>query len=321
MAIAAAASTDLPQYLGELFQKGKRPNAVLRLIGGLTGGVKNVNATTFPMGVDYSLDAGSQPGILEGADPTSAQVAATQASNVVQIFQEAFEFTYSRLGATAAIDGITLIPGAPAGGAQLQIPGSFSFQAARAAEQIANDANYTFLRGTYVLPTDNDSARKCRGMLTAVSTNDANGSGTNRALTKTIFEGALKTFMANGMFNKGDEITVIGDADQVENLTDLYKSDTQLPESRAVAGVMVETIITTWAICNVVYDPDMASNELFLFRPELCAVVAMPIPGKGIIFAEPLAKTGSTEKSQMYAELGIDYVNEIFVGSIDDLST
>ena len=319
--MAAAASTDLPQYLGQLFQKAKRPNAVLRLVGGLTGGLRTVQDTVFTMGVDYSITAGSQPAILEGATPASAQVAATQAFNVVQIFQEAFEFTYSRQGASAAIDGIATIPGAPAGGATLHRPGTFQFQSMAALEQIANDANYTFIQGAYVLPTDNNSARKTRGMLTAVSTNDANGSGTNRALTKAIFEDALKTFMANGMFDQGDEITVIGDASQVENLTDLYKSDTRLPESRTIVGVGVTTIVTTWAVCNVVYDPDMVANELFLFRPEMCRVVAMPIPEKGIIFAEPLSKAGATDKWQMYGELGIDYVNEIFVGSIDDLST
>jgi hypothetical protein len=319
--MAASASTDLPQYLGELFLKAERPNALLRLVGGLTGQIRTVSDTVFAMGVDYSLTNGSQPAILEGATPTSAQVSTTQSSNVVQIFQEAVELTYSRQGASASIDGVATIPGAPAGGAQLNRPGQLPWQIARAIEQISYDANYTMLRGAYVLPSDNLSARKSRGVRTAVSTNEFANSGTPRALTKTIFENALRDSMENGMFMMGDEVSCFGDKTQTEALINLYESATQLPISREVVGVSVRTIITKWATVNVVYEPDMAAGELFLGRPELYRVVNMPIPGKGSLFAEPLSKAGSTDKQQVYGEFGLDYVNEIFGAVIDDLST
>lgn len=317
--MAQATSYDLPQYIGDLFQKAERPNSVLRLIGGLTGQVRTVASTEFPMGVDYTLGAAAQPAVLEGAAPTASHTSTTQGSNVVQIFQEAVEITYSRQGAAASIDGVSIIPGST--GAPLHRPGSLAWQIDRKLEKIARDANYSFLRGSYVKPSDNLSARKTRGIRTAVTTNLFANGGTPRTLTKAIFEAALKSAMDNGMFMMGDTIYALGDADQVENLVDLYKSDTQLPASRDVVGVQVRTIVTTWATVNVVWEPDMAANELFLFRPEFCRPVAMPIPQKGILFAEPLAKVGSATKFQLYGELGIDYRHEVFAAVIDDLST
>lgn len=318
--MAQATSYDLPQYVGELFQKAEKPNALLRLIGGLTGRLRTVMSTEYTMGVDYTLASASQPAILEGATPTASHLAVTQGSNVVQIFQEAVDITYSRMGASASIDGVSVIPGSPAGGSELIKPGSLEFQIARKMEKIARDANLTFLRGAYVKPSDNNSARKTRGIRAAITTNSYDNSGTPRDLTKAIFEAALKDMMGNGAFSLGETIYAFGDAAQVENLVDLYKSDTQLPASRDVVGVAVRTIVTTWANVEVVYEPDMNAGEIMIIRPEFCRVVCMPIPGKGLIFAEPLAHAGSSEKHQIYGELGIDYRHEVYHGLIDDLN-
>lgn len=319
--MAVATSYDLPQYVGELFLKGERPNAFLRLIGGLTGALKNVASTEFPMGVDYTLTDGSQPDILEAATPTAAQVSTSQSSNVIQIFQRAVELSYSRKGASAVIDGVSLIPGSPAGGSGLVRPGTMQWQIARAVEQVSYDANYVFLRGSYQKPSDNTTSRKARGARTAVSTNEYANGGTARALTKTIFENALRDSMENGMFMMGDTVYIIGDKTQIAALINLYESDTQLPESREVVGVGVRQIITKWATCQVTYDPDLAAGELFGCRPEFYRVVAMPIPEKGVLFVEPLSKAGSSDKSQLYGELSIDYRHEVFGMVIDDLST
>lgn len=315
--MALATSYDLPQYVGELFQKQERPNAFLRLIGGLTGMLRTVLSTEFPMGVDYSLAAAGQPDILEGATPTSSHISTNQGSNVVQIFQEAVELSYSRQAAAGMIDGVSVIPGSV--GSQLVRPGTLAWQIQKAVEQIARDANYTFLRGAYQKPSDNITSRKTRGVRTAVTTNVFANGAVSRPLTKTVFESALKNAMNNGMFTLGETIYALGNADQVENLIDLYKSDTQLPPSRDVVGVGVRTIVTTWGVVNVVWEPDLAAGEIFLTRPEFCRVACMPIPGKGEIFAEPLSKAGSSDKNQVYTELGIDYRHEVFHAVIDDL--
>jgi hypothetical protein len=314
--MATATSYDLPQYLGELFRKGKRPNAVLMLLGGL-GRFRPVTTTEYAMGVDYTISNGAQPAILEGAAATPSTTSTSQSSNVVQIFQESAELTYSRLAAQGTISGVAAIPGR--GNGEVQKPGTLEWQIARKLEKMAQDANYTFLRGAYQKPTDNTTARKTRGFRTAATTNVFANGGTGRAITKAILNAALKDSMENGMFNRGDVLKVFGDADQVDALIALYESDTQQPISREEAGVSIRRIHTKWAVLDVIWEPDTASGELVIWRPEMCQPVALEIPGKGTLFAEPLAKTASKETVQLYGELGIDYTHEVFVAVIDDL--
>lgn len=313
-----ATTYDLPQYIGELFQKGERPNAFLRLIGGLTGGLRTVNGTEFPMGVDYSIAAGSQQSVVEGADPSFKSEDTNQSANVVQIFQEGVKHSYSLQGRTGAITGVAVIPGSV--GAELQHPGTIEFQIARAVERLSNNVNFAFLRGAYQKPANNATGRQTRGIRTAVTTNLFANGGTPRAISKSIFENALRDAMVNGMFNLGDTVQCLADATQYAALTALYESATQLPVSRDVVGVQVRVIVTKWATVELVWEPDMPAGELLLTQPKYCRAVAMPIPGKGVLFAEPLAKTGAAEPWQIYGELGIDYRHEVFHAVVDDLS-
>lgn len=314
---AAVTSYDLPQYVGELFQKKERPNAFLRLIGGLTGALKLVGNTEYPMGVDYELPAPAQESKLEGAAPTMRAEDTNQASNVVQIFQEGVELTYSRLGKSQSVSGVAIIPGAAG---TLNNPGTLEWQLERAIERVANNANWHFLRGAYQKPANNATGRQTRGTRTAVTTNVFANGAVNRAISKSIFENALRDMMVNGAFVMGAEVFCFGDAAQLGALAALYTSDTTKPESRTVVGVSVRTIVTQWATVHLVWDPDMAAGELFITQPGYCRVVAMPIPDKGVLFVEPLAKVGSKESAQLYGELGIDYRAEHFHGVIDDLS-
>ncbi|WP_446677904.1 SU10 major capsid protein [Streptomyces hydrogenans] len=51
----------------------------------------------------------------------------------------------------------------------------------------------------------------------------------------------------------------------------------------------------------------------------MCAPVWLEIPGKGMLFAEPLAKVGASEKWQLYGEVGLEYGPESYHGLITDL--
>jgi uncharacterized protein DUF5309 len=325
MAVLAgmATSYDLPQYIGQLFRKDELqfPNAWLRLIGGLTGALGLVGTTQFVMGVDYSLPAAAQPAVVEGADPVfEEQDVTAQGENVVQIFQEGIKVAYSKRGNTGAVSGIAVIPGSQTAGKELILPGSLPFQIDARLAKVARNANLSFLKGAYQKPANNATGRKTRGVITAITTNVFANGGNARPLTKPIFENALRDSMANGQFAMGATLYALGDKTQVDALINLYKSDTRLPESREVVGVSVRTIITTWATVNVVWEPDMPAGQLAILRPELCAVVAMPIPDKGVLFVEPVAKTGAYEAFQLYGELGIDYKHEVFHSIIKDLS-
>ncbi len=312
-----ATSYDLPNYLGELFQKSEKPNSILRLIGGLTGGVRLVNDTQFAMGVDYELPAAAQPNIVEGIAPVVSNTDTAQSSNVVQIFQEATELTYSLQGRSAQITGVAQIPGSPAGGAALNHPGSIDWQIARTVEKIGRHANLSFGWGVFVQPANNATARRTRGVRTAVVTNDEDHAAA--ALTAITFEASLQAMMDNGMFNIGDELFLIMDATQYARIAGFYEGTAgtaRFTDTTERVGVQVRQILTKWAVLNLVWDPDATAIEIFVFRPEFCRVVAMPIPSKGVLFSEPMAKTVSAEQWQTYGEMGVDYRHEIYHGVI-----
>lgn len=318
-----ATSFDLPQYVGSLFRLKRQPNNFLRLIGGLAGQLRLVSNVEYPIGVDYEIPNGAQTARLEGATPTASEIGTTQGTNILQIFHEAVDLTYTRQSVSSAIAGLAVVPGA--GNGPLNQPGTLAWQIERKLEKIQNDMNYSFLRGTYVKPVDNTTGRAVRGVRTAVTTHLFANAGTPRPLTKVLFEDSLRTMVDNKAFPMGATVYVLGDAFQLDKLQALYAGSTQLPESREIVGVQVRIIYNMWATCVLVYEPAMPAGELFICQPQYITPVAMPIvadgKNKGLLFAEPLSKTGSADKYQLYGEWGVDYTHEMFHGVVDDLAT
>jgi len=51
-----------------------------------------------------------------------------------------------------------------------------------------------------------------------------------------------------------------------------------------------------------------------------CAPVFLPVPGKGFLFYEELAKSGASEKGQIYGQIGLDHGPEIYHGKLTGLT-
>lgn len=308
-----ATTFDLPQYVGELFQKNRRANTFVRLIGGIAGAsIRLVGSKRFPMGVNYDVDVGAQTAVLEGADPSPTATDTAQEDNVLQIFQQSVKLSYSRQGQNAFISGIAIDPNGA--GAALNQPGTIEWQLARHMEKIQNDVNYSIARGAYVNPGDNTTGRQTRGIRTAVTTHDTNAAAA--ALAKSHIDSHFRTMVENGAIEMGAVVNVTGTAAALEKLINLYESATQVPEARDVAGVAIRRIVTKFATLDLSWDGDVAANELVTWQPGVCQMVGMPIPDKGVLFPEMLAKTGAAEHWQIYGELGIDYTSEFYHGVI-----
>ena len=99
----AATTYNLPNYVGELFGASPTDTPLLSTIGGLTGG-QSVASTVFAwQGYDLR-DADDTRQRLEGAAaPNGEERTRYQASNVLEIHQEAVEVTYTRQGATSQV--------------------------------------------------------------------------------------------------------------------------------------------------------------------------------------------------------------------------
>ncbi len=327
----ATETYDVPQLTGELFMEiGLRPNALLRAIGGLQGGVRTIRSNEYVTAVTRAVEAPAQPAIVEGADPTYEARSLTQDTNVVQIFQEGVELTFSATSNDQELGGLAVIPGIGQGGKV--DPASFEFQELMHLEAVQNDMNYSFLAGAYAQGSQG-VARKTRGLANAITSNVDEASGVGRDLTKSIFEGLLKTAIDAQNIPLGANLFAFCDSSQFENLSDLYEDETQKPESRTVAGLAVTQIVTKWGIVNLIYEPDTpdvgggggGQGSIVLARLPFIRPVAREITAKGVRYGllfvdDSVAHTGSSFKEQIYGEWGIDYGAEELHARIDDLN-
>lgn len=304
-------------YLGELFRQTKRPNTFLRMLGGLQGGVIETSAREFPIGVYYDLRAPAQPANLEGADaPTAEHRTLTQTTNVVQIFHEQVSLTYLA-ASDKTVTGIIPLPSAAAQGG-VQNPKSEEFQVMLALQTIAQDANYSFLRGAYVNPADpSGTALKTRGCLTSITTNVSDKSGEAAPDAETYkgwVEGLLMTMIQQTGFNPDDTWTVFGNTTEYNNIQAAWESKTTPPYDREVAGLKLRQLYTRFGILNLALEPDMPTAHVMICNMGMCGVVGLPVPSKGVLFEEPLYKSGSADKTQIYGQLGVDHGPEYMHG-------
>ncbi|MDC2953380.1 DUF5309 family protein [Streptomyces gilvifuscus] len=77
--------------------------------------------------------------------------------------------------------------------------------------------------------------------------------------------------------------------------------------SRNVGGVNVTTVVTDFGTLNVMMDRHMPQDTIAAVSLEQLMPVFLNIPGKGVFFDEPLAKTGASDERQLYGEIGLKY--------------
>lgn len=92
-------------------------------------------------------------------------------------------------------------------------------------------------------------------------------------------------------------------------------------QTRNVGGVNLTTIVSDFGQLNLMLHPRMPKHRLAVASLEQCAPVFLEIPGKGHMFVEPLAKVGSSERAQIYGEVGLEYGNPYAHAVIDGLAT
>jgi hypothetical protein len=296
-------------YKGVLFNASPEDTPLLSSIGGLTGG-KSVKARMFEwQGYDLrEAEDGRQR--LEGADaPDGEQRIRFNASNVVEIHQEAVEVSYTKLAAIGerATAGAAFVPD----GGESPVQDEETWQITQQIKQIARDVEKTFITGTYQMPADNLTPRKTRGLLEAIATNVATSTATAKTLTADEILDLFQKVWDNGGIQEAETRTVLVNAALKRALTRLFITDKGYKEeSRNVGGVNLQTFETDFGRANIMLDRYVPANTLIVASLEELSPVFLDIPGKGHFFAEPLAKTGAADKVQIYGEIGLEYGNE-----------
>lgn len=297
---------NLPNYVGELFAESREDTPLLSAIGGLTGG-RATKATSFEwQGYDLR-DPDDTRQRLEGADAPDGEARARyKASNVVEIHQEAVNLSYTKQGATGQLntDGAQTVN---IGGTTVPAD-ELSWQISQQLKQIARDVEYSFIKGTYANPDDNTSPRRTRGLLEAITTNVMETTHTAKTLTADDVLDLAQMAWDNGGIRESETRTIVVNSDLKRALTRCFVTDAGYKEeTRNVGGVNLQTIETDFGRFNIMLDAYMPKDKLLVLSLEQLAPRFLEIPGKGHFFVEPLAKTGASDKVQIYGEIGLEY--------------
>lgn len=309
----AGTSFNLPNYTGEIFQFGQQDTPFLNMIGGLnSGNIPVVESTEFALNQNWQLNDAAQPAISETASataPTATHYDRRQETNVVQIFQKAIDVSYTKLGNANAISGVSLA------GVVQPVRNEKDFQITANLKQIAKDANYTFLHGSYQAAANASTAAKTRGVVTAI-TSKVIANAESAELTKDMLDELFRD-AATDHFDWSNAVIFV-DAYNKQKISKLY---TVFPPDRTTGGSNIEYILTDFGRAAVVYEPTMNGTLALLDMTKITPVLRN-IVGKGIgVFYEDLAKVGASEKGQLYGEMGIDYGSEYFHAKITGLTT
>ncbi|USY19719.1 DUF5309 domain-containing protein [Nocardiopsis exhalans] len=314
---------NLPNYVGELFSVSPEDTPFLAAIGGLTGG-RPANATHFTWSGYDLRDASETRQRTEGADaPTAEGRARFGVMNVVEIHQETVETSYTKQAATGQFGDLGANhPNVEGLSGVNAITDEHGWQIAQALKQVARDVEMSFIRGTYNDPGTNATARRTRGILEAIETNviDADDTGA-QPLTEAMVLDLLQDVWESGGISESETATLMTGAAQKRALSTIFITDKNYQEStRNVGGVNVQTIETDFGRLNLLLDRWMPADQLAVVSLEQCAPRFLPVPGKGFLFQEELAKTGASDRTQIYGEIGLEYGNEKTHGKIINLA-
>lgn len=377
---------NLPNYHGELIAITPADTPLLSASGGLSGGQQTASPS-----FEWQTEDLRSPeirGRLEGADaPASEERVRANVDNVVQIFHESIQTSYTKQAATGQYATPASAPFYSSDGAPNPVADEHGHQIALALKTIALDVNYSFWHGVKNKPTTNASARQSAGLLSVITSSRVatgevvNASAATDTITgthafvagdKVVFTSVgvatavrpdrvyyvvspsttvsfkvaatlggaaitigtatvsvikagttldvdtvntlLQSVFDNGGITEQGTATLFTSSRQKRALTKAYATaygtTNLLMSTRNVGGVSVDTIITDFGTLNVAIDRALPPDALAVVSLEQVAPVFLDIPGKGVLFEEELAKTGSSLKSQVYGEIGLKWGNE-----------
>lgn len=142
-------------------------------------------------------------------------------------------------------------------------------------------------------------------------------------LTVAVLETFMQGIFDNGGISEMDTATLFASSRQKRAITaayaDEYGKTDLFAGNRNLGGVSVQTLQTNFGILNVVVDRALPPDAIVVASAEQLAPVFLNIPGKGVLFEEELATTGSAKKSQIYGEIGLQYGNELAHGQLRGL--
>lgn len=158
----------------------------------------------------------------------------------------------------------------------------------------------------------------------SVVTFSDNGSNVTVARRKSLNEFLLEDVMQDaydqGGLQEGEMRTLLVPSVHKRQITDELRQKGVEPRNRSIMGVNVGTIETSFGDLNVVVDRHVPDGTALVVSVDQCGLCHRLVPEKGVTFAEPLAKDGARNRTQLYTSVGLKYGNEEAHGKITNLS-
>ena len=86
-----------------------------------------------------------------------------------------------------------------------------------------------------------------------------------------------------------------------------------------IGGVPIQRVATDFGEFGIMLDRAVPVDSIVLTTINQLQPVFLNVPGKGVFFEEPLAKTGASDDVQLYGEIGLAYGNEAAHGHLRGL--
>jgi hypothetical protein len=305
---------NLPNFHGELFQVSPVDTPFLSAIGGVNG-AKMVRSKTWEWQTMDRRTSTANNAQLEGqVAPAGTNQSRANVFNVTEIHQSAIEVSYSKLAAVSQYAGQNV--GAEWDDAVID---EIQLQTMAELQSMGVDIEMSFLNGTINVPTDNAAThiRKTQGVIGAITTNVVDGAAA--ALAPSMVDTLLlDIFNAGGLTNEENVVILAGAATALK-LNSVYAAQSTLSapvRDRTVGGMAIKTITTIFGTFGVLVDRWMPAATLAVVDLSECYPVFTEVPNKGVLFVEPLAKVGASEKFMIYGEVGLEYGAERHHGKL-----
>lgn len=305
-------SWDLVNYVGMLSTASALQTPITSLAGGETGGA-NVQNDEFPLSVEYSLAAAAQNVRSEDdavTAPTAVDVTTSQTKNAIQIMHHSILVTYK------AISNMNRITGIADASVPLAIQDHVDFQTMAKFKTIMRDMEYTWINGSYVASSASSASTASRGLFEAISDASNGVAAASADLSKALINQMLREAYADGA--TFEDVFFVVNAFQKQQISSIYE---YVPQDRFLGGSNIQAIETDMGRVSVILNRHMDTDDLLMVDMAFCQNVFQPVPGKGNLFYEDIARTGAAVKGQLYTQFGCDYGPVYKHNAITGLST
>lgn len=305
--VAIFGTWNQPNFVGEMFYLSPLDTPLLSIAGGLSGGI-SVDTLVYTW-QDTTHRAPAIQSNVEGADATFTAQKRNERKNVPAIHQYGIEDTYTDMSRPSLLGTSGASPATAAtailGTQPVQDP--VAWQIMIKVQQCALDVEAMFIGGTYAYPNDG-TARQTQGINGAITVSTDYTADTGRTVDSVVVEDLAKKLYDNGapMTRMLLMVPSTGPSELAASYSAASNWNLQ-PRSRNEFGVNVQRLETPFTSVDVVVNRHMNADTAYLIDASLIAPVFFPTAGKGNFFWEPLAKSGSYERSQLYGDIGLWY--------------